>query len=379
MKILFICSSLQEGSDGVGDYTRRLSSELIRAGHEATIIAINDGFLQPDEQERIQHDQGYPVSVLRLSARVDWMKRISVASDFVRNAAPDLISLQYVPYAFNDRGLPFGLGKSLKKVTADIPTHIMFHEMWVGITRLSPLKHKVYGFFQIRIARSLVKELNPSVITTSNRLYQLVLKSRDITADILPLFSNISLSEKNLVVENEMYKKLEISTDERDEYIIIGLFGSLYSGCKLENTIEEQYLSALAAGKKLAFVAFGRIGDIERFEKLKVHFAWQVKFAYLGELPEDEISTVMQVIDKATSCTPSEHYGKSGVYAAMKLHDLEVLNSVTNRVPEYEKEITEYNHFLANRDAAEWNPEFVAAQFLELLAAKVNVGFGVRI
>ena len=32
MKIVFICGCLEPGKDGVGDYTRRLSAELIDHG-----------------------------------------------------------------------------------------------------------------------------------------------------------------------------------------------------------------------------------------------------------------------------------------------------------------------------------------------------------
>lgn len=42
MDILFICGSVEPGKDGVGDYTRRLSGELIRIGHEVKILSLCD-------------------------------------------------------------------------------------------------------------------------------------------------------------------------------------------------------------------------------------------------------------------------------------------------------------------------------------------------
>ncbi|MCF0060495.1 glycosyltransferase [Dyadobacter chenwenxiniae] len=367
MKILFICPSLEEGSDGVGDYARRMSSEVIRAGHHASIIALNDTHLHPHHQERVQYDRGLAIRVLRLSSRLPWGERIVLAGNFIRLIRPDWISLQYVPYGFQKKGLPFGLGSSLKKITTGIPCHIMFHEMWVGITRLSPLKHKIYGFFQARIARDLVEKLNPKIITTSNRLYQLVLENKHIKAGILPLFSNISLMPKDDQFADSVYRQLGIAPHERQHHVVIGLFGSLYPGCDLESTIREQYLSALAVSKKLVFIAFGRIGAKEEYEKLKTQFESEVTFANLGELPEAKVSTMLQLLDKAISGTPRQHYGKSGVYAAMKLHRLEVLTSAWSSIPEYDREISDYNDFLEERPSEQWSTQFVSNEFLNML------------
>ena len=42
MKLLFLCSSLEPGRDGVGDYTRRLAGECLRQGHEVRLLSLND-------------------------------------------------------------------------------------------------------------------------------------------------------------------------------------------------------------------------------------------------------------------------------------------------------------------------------------------------
>ena len=48
MKIIFLCGSLEPGRDGVGDYVLLLSGELVRQGHQASIIALNDVYLQEE-------------------------------------------------------------------------------------------------------------------------------------------------------------------------------------------------------------------------------------------------------------------------------------------------------------------------------------------
>jgi len=345
-----------------------MSSEVIRAGHQACIVALNDVHAHPEDQERIQYDRGLAIRVTRLSSRLPRAERMILAGEFIRMSRPDWISLQYVPYGFQKRGLPFGLGGSLQKITAGIPCHIMFHEMWVGITRLSPLKHKLYGFFQIRIARELVQKLGPQIITTSNRLYQLVLENKQIAAEILPLFSNISFMPKDARFVDSVYEQLGISQPERHQYLLIGLFGSLYPGCNLDKTIREQHSAALSEGRKLVFIAFGRIGASGEYEKLKAQFEDQVTFANLGELPEAKVSTVLQILDKAISGTPRQHYGKSGVYAAMKLHKLEVLTSSWNSIPEYDSQISGYNDFLEEKEPEKWSTQFVSNEFLKMLA-----------
>ncbi|MBC8041217.1 MAG: hypothetical protein H7Y06_11790, partial [Opitutaceae bacterium] len=45
MKILFFCTSLELGCDGVGDYTRRLAGECAARGHDCTLIALNDTYV----------------------------------------------------------------------------------------------------------------------------------------------------------------------------------------------------------------------------------------------------------------------------------------------------------------------------------------------
>src|SRR5438046_1883782 len=100
IKILFICSSLDPGKDGVGDYARKLASALINLGHSAAMIAINERC--PDETiwEEKQYDNDTAVNVLRLSSSVSWESRIKKAEQFVDAFDPDWMSLQYVPFGF---------------------------------------------------------------------------------------------------------------------------------------------------------------------------------------------------------------------------------------------------------------------------------------
>src|ERR1022692_2576923 len=44
---------------------------------------------------------------------------------------PNWVSLQFVPFGFHPKGLPFGLPRHLMSIIGSRPLHWMFHELWV--------------------------------------------------------------------------------------------------------------------------------------------------------------------------------------------------------------------------------------------------------
>lgn len=109
MRLAFICSSLEPGRDGVGDYTRRLAGELVRQGHPSIAVALNDPHISKTVFE-LQEIEGVSISVLRLPIVMPWSKRVIEARNWLEAFNPDWISLQFVPFGFHRRGLCFGLG-----------------------------------------------------------------------------------------------------------------------------------------------------------------------------------------------------------------------------------------------------------------------------
>ena len=243
----------------------------------------------------------------------------------------------------------------------------MFHETWLGLSSLSPLKHKVVGFLQRKVAQWMVKSLDPRVITTSNRLYQMVLSSAKIDAALLPLFSNIQVSSGISAFQTELFEKLGISDSNRTEFVILGIFGSLHKEYDFYPVLKAELEKATTANKKLIFVSFGRMRELEEFNRLKVSFDSKIKFVLLGELPEASVSATMRVLDEAISCTPMEHIGKSGVYAAMRLHNVKVLLPFSDKIPELEGEIKQYNIYLHSKPPYEWSVDYVALEFVKFL------------
>src|SRR5690606_662431 len=98
------------------------------------------------------------------------------------------LSLQFVPYAFHKKGLPFGLGSQLRKIGGTTKWHIMFHELWIGMEVGASQKDVIIGIIQKYIIKKFNIEIKPKVIHSQTDLYQAQLKSIGLKSEILPLF-----------------------------------------------------------------------------------------------------------------------------------------------------------------------------------------------
>ncbi len=134
MKIIFICGCIEPGKDGVGDYTRRLGCELIRQGISVGVLALHDCFVNTDQKED-QISDHTTISVYRLPHTFSHAKKTFSAKTWVEQNNPDWLSVQFVPYAYNDKGIPFRLANQLKEIGGERKWHIMFHELWLGLRR----------------------------------------------------------------------------------------------------------------------------------------------------------------------------------------------------------------------------------------------------
>jgi hypothetical protein len=186
MRLLFLCSSLEPGRDGVGDYTRLLAEECVKLGHTCALVALNDRFVSAPE-ETVETGG---LSALRLPSPGDW----TVAADFRERFAPDWISLQLVAYGLHPRGMLFQATPGLRRVVGPARLHLMFHELWVGNEKHPTLRHRLTGWPQKRSLRRMLETLRPAYVTTTNPFYAALLKSIGVDASILPLFGNVPVA-----------------------------------------------------------------------------------------------------------------------------------------------------------------------------------------
>ncbi|RZM22616.1 MAG: hypothetical protein EOO88_28850, partial [Pedobacter sp.] len=190
MKIVFLCGAMEAGRDGVGDYVRRLSAELIRQGHHPAVVALNDRHIQ-DVFFQLQKAEGTIIPVLRIPENCSNKRRFGMANKFIMDFGPQILSLQFVPYSFHVKGIPIQLLFGLKQMRTEIPAkfHIMFHEMWLD-TPIG-LFQRITAVAQKILVTRLAKALNPTIVHVSMPFNQTRLKKVGITSSILNLFGNI--------------------------------------------------------------------------------------------------------------------------------------------------------------------------------------------
>jgi len=311
MKIIFLCGSLQPGQDGVGDYTSLLASDLLRQGHQTRIISINDKYIKKGIKE-VRYENNRAIEVLRLPSIEPWDEKMITAKDFIDEFNPDWVSLQYVPFSFNDKGLPFFLTKQIKKIVDKRPLHIMFHELWGGINNEKhiPVKARILFTLQQICILSFIKKIKPRLITTSIGIYKEKLGGHK--AGLLPLFSNIPLTKSSTYV-NDKFRVVSFGTFSADK---TGLFNQL--------TWLKQCASVL--GKSAEFVHMGNGGPYKE-QSLKVinEVFGPDNVQDLGLLSTEEISEGLYRADAGISRADGLLWGKSGTTMAMLEHGLPIV------------------------------------------------------
>jgi glycosyltransferase involved in cell wall biosynthesis len=328
LKILFVCSCLEPGLDGVGDYTRRLALELTARGHSCSLLALAD----PQIKKAASGDFGGAsgaVSVLRLPATDSWPGRLRQAKRFREDFAPDWISWQIVLYGFDPRGLSFGLGARCREISGDCRNQVMFHEIWIGEAEHSSLKHKIIGKGQRLIIKDLLDKLRPLVVHTHTPLYRHLLGGLGCQAAILPLFGNIPITARprpDWLAEKwpEGWGQFHA---ERNSWWIFVVFGSIHPEWDAGDFLRRASAASQRAGKKCLLIAIGRPGVagermLRDLQKREGDFA---RLLNLGWQAEEDVSQCLSAADFGVSAGPPEYVFKSGTAAAMIEHGLPVI------------------------------------------------------
>lgn len=319
MRVVFICGSLEPGRDGVGDYVRRLAGELLQQNHTVTAISINDSY-SPKELIGYQKTSTHSVPVVRVPSHWSSKRRIDFIQDRIKEFNPEFISLQFVPFSFQSYGLPFKLGKALKRLGQGRKWHIMFHELWVGMEVNASIKFVFWGFLQKRIIVALLKKLSPSVVHTQTSLYKMHLENLGFETSLLPLFSNIPNSYP--LEKARLSNSPSCTIPSRLTFV---LFGGIHPGCSINDFANDAAMYSKEKSVKITLIMIGRCGvEQDYWETL-----WKNKgltVLKLGEQPPAVISKVLTEADMGISTTPICLVEKSGSVAAMKEHGLPVIS-----------------------------------------------------
>lgn len=303
MRIIIICGSLEPGRDGVGDYSRRLAGELIQQGHEIFLMSIYDKHLNGSKEQQ-QKQEGITIPVLRIGASEDNNSRFQRACRIIDHLQPDWISLQYVPFSFHDKGLPWNLSSQLLRLGRGRKWHIMFHELWIGMEKKEALKFRLWGFLQKIIIKRTIEHLSPRVIHTQTRIYQVQIKNLGFKADFLPLFGNIPVKFKTGIINNK-----EIN---------VAVFGAIQKGSKLRELI-----LSLPEAYRYCFHFIGNNGS-EKNYWMTILEAANIEYKSYNWISEREVSKVLAKCQCGLISTPYYLAGKSGAALAMLEHGLVV-------------------------------------------------------
>jgi hypothetical protein len=380
LSIIFLCSSLEPGKDGVGDYTRKLACALNKSGHLAAVISINDRRLENGAVwEGVQTDEMGETKALRLSSMLPWDERMQRAKDWIEKFDPQWLSLQYVPFGFHLKGLPFKLGNKLKLLTGHRRWQLMFHEL--SVNRFESFKFRVWSYLQMKIIRSLLHALQPVVVHTNTELYQRRLQEMGYNAMVLPLFSNISWQTG--VGANGFEKIIPaFISRHREDYIIGTLFGSFdFKQWDMRSLLDK--FNYRYSKKRVVMVSLGRMSaGGECWEQLKYEYPL-VTFLSLGEQPAAFISYwLMHYTTFGILTTMPELSGKSGSYMAFKEHGVPVVcrektASLQSLYLPVEKDLVQVDAATAFQLPGRRQPvvqlETVLAAFVESLAAAAGI------
>lgn len=321
MRILFICGSYAEGLDGVADYTHRLTKCISRMGIECAVVSINDKYTEKVLTSSSECEIGTGIQWLRIPAKTGLVEKRQYLRAELNRFQPDWLSLQYVPYSYNAKGIPLWLLYCLYSANSLARWHWMAHELWVDPDEC--LRNRLIAPLQKLLLKSLSFLLRPAVVQTSNEYYVDQLESIGVNASILPLFSNIEVDCQGYIGKKE-HSGLRFVT-----------FGSIHAEWKPEILIKKlEKLAQKHDLKPLTFVSIGHAGAYgERiWQDLSRDTPDWLRFERLGQLTASQVSLQLQRADFGITTTPSHLLGKSGSVAAMLAHKLRVIVPRLDRV-----------------------------------------------
>lgn len=347
-KILFICGSLEPGHDGVGDYTRALAASLSKESIVVKILAIMDRSVSGSVNQTQSYGE-ISVSTLRLSKRLSLKDRKKSYQSLLSEFKPHWVSLQFVPYAFSKRGIPFWLVSFLSNISFDVKWHVMFHETYIGAG--TSLKDQLIKKCQVVIIKQLVSRLKPAVVHTSTFAYQERLRQIGIKASLLGLFGNIP------VVDNRPLPK------KYDDKLIRGVyFGTVPRVAEFSNFARALRNFIEKNDVRLMLYLCGSTGvNGERFLKYMQNSinVSSLSIVQTGRLNEVELSKLFSKCNFGMARVPPSLIGKSGSAIAMLEHGLPLWIPLAKD----QNEIERYCEFRKNQCFADLTIEIFSRMF----------------
>lgn len=314
MRIAFICTSLQPGRDGVGDYTRQLAAACAERGHECRLFAINDRHLATS----IEDDDG----CVRFASTEPWPNRIAALASALRDFAPDWVSWQIVAYGFDPKGLMPAAAAPLAALSGGWQTHAMLHELWLGLSAGESVRTRLVGAWQRHRLLAFLRRLAPQRVHTSNETYQRVLRRCQWPAQVLPLFGNIPIAPP---AAPSPLAELAPRLSPAPRTIGV-MFGTLHAQWRARETFSFLRAAAADTHRSISLVTLGHGGPQQDAILAPVRAEFRdIPVLTLGAASPTRISQILQSADFGLSSHPWALVEKSGSTVAMLEHGLPVL------------------------------------------------------
>lgn len=319
MKITLLCGSLEPGRDGVGDYSRCLAKAATHLGHDLQLISLKDSTLGTDD--------GAGLRVIRRNGQFNDPTYLSQIQSDINEWAPDILSLQFVPFAYHPKGLIHDLIPFIQKVRSGLQMHLMFHETWLRWEYGTSLKHRLIGQIQRQKILQSIRLWQPETVHTSNPYYAQILRHNGIPCNLLPLFGNIPIAPH---LHRDRFEALLQAPLQSNERRILFPFNQDAKWRPLD--LLQRIQATLQASQSTLPIRLIQIGrthsELEHWKQISEFAAkadW--KCDVLGAQDAETLSIAFQSCQLGISSSPIQLAGKSGAVAAMREHGLPVLCS----------------------------------------------------
>ena len=209
MRILFITNNLPPFVDGVGDYTYNLAREFAKHGHEVHVVCRNK------EEIRDEYEDIHVAKIVR-----KWNRQAGKEiAEYIRENGIEVVSLQYVPYAYHPKGLPYGLISAVEEIKKTVARLMVFcHEVSVEFFNVS-LKKRIYEKLMRYVSKNILQKAD--CMATSLVHYRTMMEGLGCKhVGVIPIASNIP--ERQYSKQETLELKYQIASDGE---FVVSFFG----------------------------------------------------------------------------------------------------------------------------------------------------------
>ncbi len=346
ISLAFLGANFSSGG-GVGDYTRRLSTSLVDAGHQCVVLDRN--------QET-------------------WPDFVQTARASIAAQNSTWVVLQFVCYSWGWQGvINQTVMAGLREICTGHQVAVYFHELWIGEEKGASIRHRLIGSLQRRSILKLLHQLAPRRVITSNAVYQTMLAREGYPTSILPLPGNLPFPTEIEKNEADSWLKTHASfRNDQDEHIIGVIFGTIHRKWDARPAMAEWVSHVESQGKKAILFTLGAHGpEGEHLLDSLGSRLPSLKIITTGRLSSGLIAAFLLKSDIAFATTPWALIGKSGTVAAFRDFGIPVVvprdNWQWRRGPPPRPSATP--------DLQPWSPRF---DWASALASKKNVALSIN-